>query len=273
MAKIYYTEQEAAAKLNITPAQLAAFVRDGKLRSFQDGARKMFKVADVDSMSTPASSLGDSGEITLAPADTATGVSLSEADAPRAKGKGDTVITAEGISIFDNEELEIAADPMAKTQMAPSLTDQAASDGAGSGSGLLDLTRESDDTSLGAEVLDHIDMEGTVGSSIGGEAIVAGAPYGGETSTMPAPVFVDATDASSGAFGGMLAAAAVVMIVLGMVALSSMYQAVPGFVDGLQQNLIMVLIGIVVVIGAGALVGYLMGKSAADRQAAMQRGA
>jgi PAS domain S-box-containing protein len=65
---------------------------------------------------------------------------------PKTPGKEDTVITAEGISIFDDEDLEIeAADPMAKTQIAPSLDDQVAIEGVGSGSGLLDLTRESDE--------------------------------------------------------------------------------------------------------------------------------
>ena len=54
---------------------------------------------------------------------------------------------------------------MAKPQIAPALEEQIATEGVGSGSGLLDLTRESDDTSLGAEVLDNIadGMEGTGG--------------------------------------------------------------------------------------------------------------
>ena len=107
---------------------------------------------------------GESGlaeRVELAPAeyDTSDAVTLVDiTDQPVASAKEDTVITAEGISIFDEEDLEIeSADPLAKTQIAPSLEDQIAIDGVGSGSGLLDLTRESDDTSLGAEVLDRSD--------------------------------------------------------------------------------------------------------------------
>ncbi len=58
-----------------------------------------------------------------------------------------------GISVFDDDELEIESDPMGETQIAASVKEL---DSVGSGSGLLDLTRESDDTSLGAELLDVI---------------------------------------------------------------------------------------------------------------------
>ena len=58
-----------------------------------------------------------------------------------------------GISVFDDDELEIESDPMGETQITSSVGDF---DAVGSGSGLLDLTRESDDTSLGAELLDVI---------------------------------------------------------------------------------------------------------------------
>lgn len=68
---------------------------------------------------------------------------------------------ATGISVFDADEIE-AADPMAATLVTTSPTagarpdEDLALDSVGSGSGLLDLTRESDDTSLGAELLDEI---------------------------------------------------------------------------------------------------------------------
>jgi hypothetical protein len=63
-----------------------------------------------------------------------------------------------GISIFDADEVD-EADPSAQTIMADipgSGADGLALDSVGSGSGLLDLTREADDTSLGAELLDEI---------------------------------------------------------------------------------------------------------------------
>src|SRR5207249_6351079 len=60
-----------------------------------------------------------------------------------------------GITIFTPEEAE-HADPSAQTNISSGVPDQINLEGVGSGSGLLDLTRESDDTSLGAELLDEI---------------------------------------------------------------------------------------------------------------------
>ena len=58
-----------------------------------------------------------------------------------------------GISVFDDEEAGIEPDPMGETQIAATVPEL---ESVGSGSGLLDLTRESDDTSLGPELLDVI---------------------------------------------------------------------------------------------------------------------
>src|SRR3954468_20455169 len=54
-----------------------------------------------------------------------------------------------GITVFDFDDSQ-KVDPSAQTAINPSVQDQINLEGVGSGSGLLDLTRESDDTSLGA---------------------------------------------------------------------------------------------------------------------------
>ena len=270
--KMYYTEQEAASTLGISPEELAVHVRDNKLRVFQDGTRRMFLAQEVDKL---ASQLSSTGEIELTPADTGADViSLEEADGDIDRlsdtGKEDTVITAEGISIFDDEDLEIeAADPMAKTQIAPSLEDQIALEGVGSGSGLLDLTRESDDTSLGAEVLDHIDVEGVGAEIIEEPAEPAYAP--------PVPVAmpvqmtpVEVVDGSSGLFGGLAIGGALVGVLLLMVALPAMTGRRYGYLATLQQNLLIVMIASVVLVVVVGVIGYFVGKSAADRKAAMR---
>lgn len=81
-------------------------------------------------------------------------IKLETADevAPK-KPKEDSRVTAGPISVFDDEDLDIESDPMGKTHIAPAVEDF---DAAGGGSGLLDLPRESDDTSLGSELLDVI---------------------------------------------------------------------------------------------------------------------
>ncbi len=82
---------------------------------------------------------------------------------------------ATGVSVFDADEVE-QADPTAQTQINQSAvgSEEAALDQVGSGSGLLDLTRESDDTSLGAaELLDEI-YPGGEGESATGAAAASG---------------------------------------------------------------------------------------------------
>jgi len=107
-----------------------------------------------------------------------------------------------GISVFDAADLEDApADTSAQTVVSEGtmFTEELSLDSVGSGSGLLDLTHESDDTSLGAELLDEIYpsnsdsgigtgmMETTVGSTgvfDGGITLEAGSTQSGEASAI-----------------------------------------------------------------------------------------
>ncbi|HVP10823.1 MAG TPA: helix-turn-helix domain-containing protein [Phycisphaerae bacterium] len=73
-----------------------------------------------------------------------------------------------GISVFDDDELPITADPMGETQISAGVPEL---ESVGSGSGLLDLTRESDDTSLGAELLDVISPSEAADTETEGEAV------------------------------------------------------------------------------------------------------
>jgi len=88
---------------------------------------------------------------------------------------GEDAKEATGISVFDADELD-AADPSAVTQV----TDSGAGmegldiDSMGSGSGLMDLTQESDDTSLGTQgLLDDIFAGDEEPSSESGETMAA----------------------------------------------------------------------------------------------------
>ena len=197
-------------------------------------------------------------------------VTLSDADEPRSTGgKEDTVITAEGISIFDEEDLEIeTADPMAKTQIAPSLEDQIALDGVGSGSGLLDLTQESDDTSLGAELLDHIDIEEPV------------EPVAFDSSDQPAAAIqpvttevvidsdnvVEAPDPTAGLFAGILVGCAAVAMLVGAVAIAGITDMVPEYIETLSKKLTMVMVvAVAFALVAGGL-GLMLGKATASKR-------
>lgn len=231
MAKMYYTEQEAAEKLGIDIDELLAKVRAGQLHAYADGSNRMFKVAEVDPLAeVPIAGVAGESDIQLSPVEmsgTHAAVSLSDTEPAPATGdtKSDTVVTSEGISIFEDEDLALeGADPMAKTQIAPSLDEGMGLEGMSSGgSGLLDLTREGDDTSLGSEVLDHIDMESGDMPSVESVAegldqeIAAARPPVAEAVELP-PMF----DPAAPMFTGMAVVGAILAVLLGLISIGLM---------------------------------------------------
>ena len=267
--KMYYNEQEAIDKLAVSADILESYVRDGKLRVFYDGSRKMYKSDEVEALSSEAQ------EIDLAPADTAVtdSVSLTETDATPPASKEDTVHTTDSISVFEEGELEIeAADPLAKTQISPSLQEQLSTEGASSGSGLLDLTRESDDTSLG-EVLDHIDMESAVGSSCAADAVTESADMDAQAEpAAPQQVaMVEEFDPMAGLFGGLVVGAMIAAMLLIAVMMAAINQSVPTFLEMMRKNMMIVVAGLVVVMGASAVAGFFLGKPASPKRTQEQQ--
>jgi hypothetical protein len=203
-------------------------------------------------------------------------ISLEESGhfAPVTPSKEDTVITPAGVSVFDEDELTgMDADPMAKTQIAPSLNDELSIEGT-SGSGLLDMTRESDDTSLGAELLDEIysgdetqpNRKGIPGGTgAGGTGAGAVKEETFEDVAEPAvPVqrvmVLEVIDPLAGMFNGLLVGALILLGFAGVVAATLTGGAVPGFVDWLSANMLIWLIVAVVVVGASMGLGFFLGK-------------
>ena len=187
MAKMFYSAEEAREKLGKTEEQLKDLVREGKLREFRDAGSVNYKVSDVDSIAAAdpveatasmsgssmltAASASASGEIVLEPADDSSielapsasdVMTLDDSDAADTqaglRAKEGSSVPSIGINVFDDDELDEHVDPLAQT--AVSDVAGLGIEGAGSGSGILDLTRESDDTSLGAELLDEIYTSG-----------------------------------------------------------------------------------------------------------------
>ena len=143
-------------------------------------------------------------------------------------------------------------------------------EGTGSGAGLLDLTRESDDTSLGAELLDDITPGAkkrpkTVTDSGIGTGVAALAEPRGRA--VAAPVMVEALDPSAVAFGAMALGAALVLLVMGIVLASAIMGTRPALVTSIMtltsgDKLLYVIFGIGFAIAAVfGIVGLLVGKS------------
>lgn len=297
MAKMFYNAKEASEKLGRSDTELRDLVREGKLREFRDAGTVNYKVGDVDALvgklpakplakspsgsgiSAVAASRSASGEIVLEPIDDSSielapmgsdVVTLESADAEETatgarlvkKKKEASAVPSVGLNVFDDDELDEHVDPLAQT--AVSDVAGLGLEGTGSGSGILDLTRESDDTSLGAELIDEIytgEEEGG-GTVEMGEATRAGldealpaakaddgtVPAMAATSVTPASragrgsvaqvVTVEyAPDAASTALTGALVTAIAVMLFGGLGAASMVRGAVPGLLKTLYANL------------------------------------
>lgn len=163
MAKMFYTIEEAADKLGKNPDQVKQMAEDGQLQQFRDRDKVMFKVDQVDKLAGGQTG-GETGEIPMAgggSSEDTDAIDLAgELDTDHAKPKkpDEDAKSQTGVSVFDADEVD-AADPMAQTVVSSSYAsdeEDLALESVGSGSGLLDLTRESDDTSLGAELLEEI---------------------------------------------------------------------------------------------------------------------
>ena len=180
MAKMFYTMDEAAKRLNMKTAEVQALVASGQLQEFRDGDRLMFKVDQVDLLGGGDDALdgGDFGEDFISLNDSSTGDALSGSGSVGI-GLDDSNASVEsggGISIFD-AGTDDDADPSAATQITdkPMAAMDFNFDSAASGSGLADLALEQDDTSLGQDVLK--DVYGG-DSAASGDTGVGGSEFG-----------------------------------------------------------------------------------------------
>jgi hypothetical protein len=169
MAKMFYSIEEAAAKLGMSTSEVQQLAASGKLQEFRDRDKLVFKVEQVDLLAHGdehiplADSKGGSGlELALEDSSGLSGFG-SPAGSGSQPGSGsgmeidDGGKERSGISIFDTESTE-EGDPSAVTRITPAAGGGEALtlESVGSGSGLLDLTREGDDTSLGADLLEDV---------------------------------------------------------------------------------------------------------------------
>lgn len=284
MAKMFYSLDEAAQKLGKTAAQVQQMAASGQLQEFKDRDKLMFKREQVDLLSGGGSKGDSAGFIPLAGNEgSSMGLALDdsggskggssksgsghiELDDPASKEKS-------GISIFDTESTE-EGDPSAVTRITETRGgDELTLESVGSGSGLLDLTREGDDTSLGADLMEDVykpdEDGGSAGSTQGASGLF-------ETTAAPsdvaaaaaaagmAPIGMIAAEPYDGAgsgFGGGIAlgAAAVILVTLVSVLLGLMNADNP-IATMVASNLWMYIgIGAVAIVIFG-VIGWVVGR-------------
>ena len=273
MAKSFYTLEEAAAKLKKSQAEVNSIADTGRLQRVMHEGQQKFRVEQVDllaSFSDSGPRLDDSqGPIGLA--DSAGGTAFGDANSRRGGASSED----SGLGLADTNA----------GRGTPSLIDSAERTGVsalgnrgggdaveigletvGSGSGLLDLTRESEETALGAELIDQVYSSegGDAGAGASGlfDAVNATPGYGAAPVPTTGMMVAEAYDGAwSAATIGLMIAAAIGLIVMLLIAFSMAFGAGSGIAASFAGNLLAwagSLAGLAAVFG---LVGFFVGKA------------
>lgn len=283
MAKMFYTLEEAAAKLGMSTEDVQGLVESGQLQEFRDRDNLMFKVDQVDLLGGDDDDNID--EITLA--DTALGgtalgasgidpISLSASASASALALESTNEST-GVSIFDadddddaeaNAETLVSGGGIGGIALGGSGTGIGGSgfgmDAGASGSGLAQLAFEPDDTSLGGNLLDDLASDSQGGaSSLGASALgesaigasVGGALFEGAVETpaafasqgagaMPMMAMGEAYDGpASGLFGGIALGSLLVLMLAMAVMILGLSGGSDSVLASIDQNMLYMIMG------------------------------
>ncbi len=313
MAGMFYSLQEAAKSLSRTEEQVKELVKDGKLREFRDGANVLFKVDEVKSLMSDTSIMAakksepqpdqqpqeiEEDDIALAPEnDDATididqePIGITEETIEPAIGEtalgseltdADTAIPDEGINVLGetDSDYQITDDTMAETRAEiqeaslEEIEEDVNLDTFGSGSGLLDLSLQADDTSLGG-ILDEIYTSEDEGQEAGSPAeamdITADTEEmlaeGSFADTGIAPAVATAAraymepepDLQSNTFGIVLVLPLLAVLYTAVVIVASLNNVIPSVLTTVQAMIWYVMIGIavaaVLIVGIACMAG------------------
>jgi hypothetical protein len=277
MAKMFYTIDEVAAKLGKSPDEIKAMAKSGQIQEFRDRDKLMFKVDQIDLL---AGGDEESGEVHLELEDTSAGSGIgltgSGLDLKDESASGSASASAigladsregTGISVFDTDHGTTPAQNVSgETAVGETLDDELSLESVGSGSGLLDLTRESDDTSLGAELLEEVySKEGEIEMPANASGLFeASAPDADERRgvAVAMPMMIEAYDGAGSGFGaGLLIGALVAMICVAIIGVVGVWGATPSLATMFAENLWIWaggLAGLAIIFG---LVGLFLGKA------------
>jgi hypothetical protein len=209
MASTYYKMQEVMSKLRKSEQDVQDLIKQGKLRQYMDAGKPVFKVDEVDTLAEQIVGLDltggseidlkleETGEIKLEPDEEESKAKESEGGFGLSQmgdlTSADTNVGTVGINILSgtDDAYKLTEDTKAETQAGEvdeieSLDADSNLESFGSGSGLLDLSLQADDTSLGA-VLDDILPSGAEGGEVSTEPATDEVGLVGETEGLIEP--------------------------------------------------------------------------------------
>ncbi len=282
MAKMFYTLDEVCEKLGKNEDEVREMASTGQIQEFRDRDKLMFKVEQIDLLAGDE----DTGEVHLDLEDTAGGSALGltstgtgpGADVGTSTGTGMPLTDSRegtGISVFDTDHgtgsaMDVDADAE-QTRVGESFEEDLSLEAVGSGSGLLDLTRESDDTSLGAELLEEVysgEEHIEIPSNASGLFEAAGADMGGVDEAAATagiatmPMLVESYDGAGSGLGvGLMVGALAALVCVAMIVIVGIFGATPDLAMKFAGNLWLwagALAGGTLVFG---LIGLFIGKS------------
>ena len=265
MAKMFYTLEEVCQKLDKTEDELKAMVASGQIQEFRDRDKLMFKVEQIDLL---ASVDDDASEVHLDLEGSAGSSGLALESEASSLGLTDSR-EGTGVSVFDTDHG--GEDAAEGTRAGEAVEEELSLDAVGSGSGLLDLTRESDETSLGAELLEEVyagDDNVEIPAHASGLFEAAGTESPGDavaaepTGMTSMPVVVEAYDGGGSGLGaGLLLGSLAALVCVAIIAIVGVTGASPALAQSFALNLWLWfggLFGLTVVLG---LVGLFVGKA------------
>jgi len=309
---MFYSIKEVSEKLGKSEDEVRQIVKGGRLREFRDGPNLLFKVDEVNSLLSDTSFMAVNK-----PSDTAAAAKSEESNADEilltpetteSTEKGgeelqltdaDTQIVDDGIKVLgDTGSLKEGSDETFKgldeTPSSPGkeasleeIEKDASLDTFGSGSGLLDLSLQADDTSLGG-ILDEIYTPGGEGkaapaaagepaaesASAEGSAMEVAAeadqmlsaeqfpetPIASPAAGMAIGYVEPAPDAMSNALGVMLFIPLLAVIYTIIAAISALSSITPNIVKMSQAFIWYIVIGMAAASILIAIVGMVMGR-------------
>ena len=262
--------EEVCSKLSKSEDEIKQMVSSGQVQEFRDKDKLMFKVEQIDLLAGDDD--GEEVHLDLGGSSGDSGLALeSEASA---LGLTDSR-EGTGVSVFDTDHGTGADDPSDGTSAGDMVEDDLSLDAVGSGSGLLDLTRESDETSLGAELLEEVyaseenveipahasGLFEAAGTESSGEAAAA-VHAGGLGATATMPILVETYDGTGSGLGiGLLVGAMASLICVAIIVIVGITGATPALAVSFASNLYVYcggLLGVTIVFG---LIGLFIGKS------------
>lgn len=270
MAKMFYTAEEVAEKLGKTVEDVMEMAKKGQIQEFRDRDKVMFKVDQIDLLTGDESepsiplALDDSGE-SFAP--TVPDLGGEEASEP-------LDLSGTGMTVIDSGASGSAIGLEDSGTGAPGSFNDATE---GETSGLLDLTRESEETSLGAELLEEVysseddNVELPAASSglfepvegeSGGPAIVSGGGMVEPFSPIAASAAVEQLEPGwSGLAAGLLLGCLLGVLGAGLVVVTAAAGGAAGLASTFTGNLWAWLGGLVGAVLVCGVAGFFIGRA------------